>query len=291
MEQIKNFLKTNTSASVSVICSKLEIPYKTLHPLLESVLEEMGCSNYRMLYSITSNRRIFVFTEKHKKELEELHCKQAKIHSIQRVTEDIANIYNNNLQHKEQLVSDELKNGGLFLPLYCNSGGFMQERREYNNQKKLNFRPKKVAPENKAKELKAIEDAKAVEPSEPEFVLEEEDFLRTRNEPSLMPFASIFNIEIQDLDDIMEVEASEVRFVREVRKTVEDESSEEEVKVVQEPKIEKRIEEPQKIVPKKRKGKFSENIEKKIYRESIIPSAGIGKSKLMQPSLATFFKK
>lgn len=291
MELIKNFLKTNTSASVSVICSKLEIPYNTLYPLLESALEEMGYSNYRMFYSINANRQILVFTEKHKKELEELYCKQSKIHSIQRVTEDIANIYNNNLQHKEQLVSDELRNGGLFIPLYCNCGGFMQEKREYNNQKKLNFRPKKVAPENKAKEYKAIEDAKALEPPKPEFVLEEEDFLRTRSEPSLMPFASIVNIEIQDLDDIMAFEAPEVRLVREVRKKIEEESSEEEVKVAQEPKIEKRIEETQKIVPKKRKGKFSENIEKKIYRESIIPSAGIGKTKLMQPSLAAFFKK
>lgn len=291
MEQIKNFLKTNTSASVSVICNKLEIPYSTLYPILESALSELGYSNYRLLYSLTSNKQIMVFTEKYKKELEDLHCKPAKIHSIQRVTEDIANIYNNNIQHKEQLISEELKNGGLFLPIYCKSGGYIQEKREYNSQKKLNFRPKKVVPENKVKESKASEEAKAVRPPQPEFELEEEDFIRTPNEPSLMPFTRIVDIEVNDMDDIMLTDTPEVRIVREVRKPVVEESSEEEVRPMEVEETVKKVEETQKIIPKKRKGKFSENVEKRMFRESIIPSTGIRKTKLMQPSLAAFFKK
>jgi hypothetical protein len=285
MELVKNYLKSNSSSSVTVMCSKLEIPFDNIFSILESALNDLGQSNYRLIYALNTGNKVITFTEKHKKALEDQHNRKAKISAIQRVTEDIKNLYNSELHHREQLISEEIKNGGLFLPRFSSSGGFSQERREYNNQKKLNFRPKKVVPESKNKEIKEkVEDVK-----EKDFELEEEGIIRCPVEPAVMPFKRIIDIEIDDLDDIMTSEIPEVSIVQEVKRVTVKESSEEE-ETFEKNKSEVKVIEQPKIFPKKRKKKFNESLEKKVLRESIIPITGIKNNKMIQPSLGAFFK-
>lgn len=302
MELVKNYLKSNSSSSVTVMCNKLEISHSLIFALIESALHDLGPNGYRIIYAVNTGNKILTYTEKNKKRVEDEVGKKGKIYVVQRVTEDIKSLFNSEIFHRDQVIEQEIKNGGLFLPKFSRTGGFLQERREYNNQKKLNFRPKRVAIDERGKEGKEkVEEVKIVKPPDPEFELEEEGIVRCPTEPAVMAFNKIIDIEIDDMDDIMASEIPEVRLVKEVKRVVPQESSEDSSSPsppptpTPKPSISilpssQSPSEPSKSLPKKRKTKLSETLEKKALRESIIPNSNIKSSKMIQPSLGAFFK-
>ena len=298
MELVKNYLKSNSSSSVTVMCNKLEISHSLIFALIESALHDLGPNGYRIIYAVNTANKILTYTEKNKKRVEDEVGKKGKIYVVQRVTEDIKSLFNSEIFHRDQVIEQEIKNGGLFLPRFSKTGGFLQERREYNNQKKLNFRPKKVAIEERNKEGKEKgEEVKIVKPPDPEFELEEEGIVRCPTEPAVMAFNRIIDLEIDDMDDIMTSEIPEVRLVKEVKRPVLQDSSDESSSPSPPPAAKPSVlqpaqppSEPAKTLPKKRKSKLSETLEKKALRESIIPNSNIKGSKMIQPSLGAFFK-
>ena len=275
MDLIINFLRGHSSASLSVISNRLEISVKELQPLLASALNELGINNFRIIYTIYTGIQIFICTEKNKKDIEDKYGLKARIYAVQRITEDIASFYHTEFQEREDIITEENKNGGFFLPVYSNTGGFKQDKREYSNQKKLNFKPKKTKQEIMMEEIKErVEEV----PKPNTFELEEEGVVRYPASKKVS-FKNIIDLEVDDMADIMmEKIEDDVKFVAEKQK----------IKPIE---IQQEVIEPVKI-PTKRTAEVIEPKMKRQFQDSIIPTTSKTRiPKLSQPSLATFFQK
>ena len=270
MELITNFLKTHSSTSLTFMSHSLEVPIKSLYNHIDQVLAELGKENFRIIYSIYTGRKIYLFSEKNKQEIEKTTKMMGRIYAIQRIKDNINTLYETELQQRDGFITKENKNEGVFIPIYSNTGGFPQERRQYSHQKKLNFlaikKAQEILAENKPEPIK-------IQP----FELEEESVIRCPLSKKI-PFKKIADLQVEDMADIMLNDSEEVIFVGKIKNK----------KTVAECKI---IDDPV-SVPYKRTTKYNQPVVKRIHRESIIPLKISSKNtKLNQPSLASFFSK
>ena len=278
MEQVKHFLLSHSSASISVISNRLEIAIKDLHPLLLAALQDLGINNYRIIYTITSGMQVILCTEKNKKDLEDKLGLKSRIYAVQRITEDINSFYNTELQERDSIITEENKNGGMFLPIYSNTGAFPQGRREYNAQTKLNFKPKKAKQDYMFEEIKE-KSKEAVAPSNNLYELEEEGVVKIPVSKRVA-FNRIVDIDIDDMADIIDNDTDDIQIIGEKR-----------VIKFKEPEPEKKIVKDVPL-PVKREAKRVEPVLRKQFKESIIPvDNSKKKARLSQPPLASFFQK
>lgn len=293
MDSVKSFLNSHSSASVSLISSRLEIPIKALYGLLESALHELGIQNYRIIYSIYSGNQVTLCTEKNKKEAEEKLGTRARIYAVQRVTEDLNNLYNLELEQRLDLISTENKNGGIYLPIYSNIGAYGQERREYSSQKKLNFRARKIELEKIAEDKKLVQKAIIREspPEQPVFELEEENSVRIPV-PNKISFNKIVDLNVDDMADIISNELNVQSATKDPKVVFDVEDGVEEVKENKETNQTRAVKKTSGYTPKI----FIESKPLPVKRQitdSIIPNSSSTRkiSKMTQPSLSSFIKK
>ncbi|CAG9331177.1 unnamed protein product [Blepharisma stoltei] len=291
---VKNYIISHPTISLFSLSQSLQIPHINLENLILKVLAELGTQNYRIIYTIYSNKVSIICSDLNVTQYESMMGVKPKIYALQRITEELENLFSSEAIERKKIISHMNGSGGLFFNEFSVIPYLKQNIRELHAQHKLQFKP---VPKPKVPEIEVKKEVEEVVMEE----FEENITVGVKNEPKKVTFSKIRDMmEIDDLDDIMmqdTIETDTIEEILPVKRCNLGENDEHGHKIKKEEVVEidkeSQVEEKEPEKEQERVYAVKKSAAKASYLNSVPDIRAISKSsgKMKQIGLACFYSK